>query len=536
MKKRLLCVLVAAVLLIGVLAGCGDSPSDSPNSDKPGVGSTEPEKLDKGDQTDDDPMEIMEARVKAVNDAINYKCVGLEETVEAGLLFYKFDYYLAGPDDDKNRDYNPDKPLDYDMSFSMRKAHTEGIVSEDTYVALLKNEYKGREVVASDVIETDDLYVYYHSYLSAYSSCLSDHMWWDSPTGDCYILVKGTDIVYSFSVKESWTKPNYFECSFSYRPEPPYVLELAYASDDAEYIFTDEFWQAFAQTVKFVGNADDDFKNSECLNVNVQTMGRRGKVKIPYVEGWYVGGTWSREAIRKGFESFVKNFLENREREVEVVFYLDDGTEKRYPAIKSGGEVTIDLGNGQVWRYNDEGGYLALLDEPDYVTGERLPNGAKGYLIYKNDITSPLVIDDFGQGEPTMFFNNGLYKYAGNDEATLIHDFSGIEENWYWTSIYTDADRTHLMFSGGPLHSEELKIVDLKTFEVTDEVYVLYDADSNGMWEFWEAEVNGVTVDESTAWAAADQWRSICNIALCDTDINYETDLNAAWKEYESRS
>lgn len=532
MKKRLLCVLVAAVLLIGVLASCGDSPSDSSNSDKPGVGSTEPEKLDKGGQTNDDPVAVMEARVKAVNDAINYTCVGLEETVESGLLFYKFDYYLAGPDDDKNRDYNPDKPLDYDMSFSMRKAHTEGIVSEDTYVALLKNEYKGREVVASDVIETDDLYVYYHSYLSAYSSCLSDHMWWDSPTGDCYILVKGTDIVYSFSVKESWTKPNYFECSFSYRPEPPYVLELAYASDDAEYIFTDEFWQAFAQTVKFVGNADDDFKNSECLNVNVQTMGRRGKVKIPYVEGWYVGGTWSREAIRKGFEAFLEN------RDEKVSFYLSDGTTKTYPATRDGDMVTVDFGDGQTWIYEDDGhgalrfSWDIIKENPEYGALEELPPET-GYSNFHDGI---LVIDDFGQGEPTMFFNNGLYKYAGNDEATLIHDFSGIEENWYWTSIYTDADRTHLMFSGGPWRNEELKIVDLKTFEVTDEVYVIYDADDDGIWEFSYAEVNGVTVDESEGWAAADQWHSSCNITLCDMDINYEIDLNAAWKEYESRS
>ena len=85
MKKRFLCILVATALLLGILAGCGNGSTGASDSDKPGVGSTE---SDKGGHADDDPVAVMEARVKAVNDAINYTCVGLEETVESGLLFY----------------------------------------------------------------------------------------------------------------------------------------------------------------------------------------------------------------------------------------------------------------------------------------------------------------------------------------------------------------------------------------------------------------------------------------------------------------
>ena len=509
MKKRLLCVLVAAVLLIGVLAGCGDSPSDSSNSDKPGVGSTEPEKLDKGDQTDDDPMEIMEARVKAVNDAINYKCIGLEETVEAGLLFYKFDYYLVGPDDDKNRDYNPDKPLDYNVQYRMIKKHTEGIVSEDTYVALLKKEAHP-EVVSSDVIETGELYVYYSVNMFNPGENKSE----------CFILAKGTDVLYHFvEVTETWYKADYDEDG---RYEK-------YTGDDVEYLCTPEFWKAFAQTAKFVGNADDDFKNSECLNVTVQTMGCRGKVKIPYIEEWYAGGHYSRDAIRRGFEAFLEN------RDEKVSFYLSDGTTKTYPATRDGDMVTVDFGDGQTWIYEDDGhgalrfSWDIIKENPEYGALEELPPET-GYSNFHDGL---LVIDDFGQGGPTMFFNNGLYRYAGNGEVVLIHDFSkDIDE--YWRAMTINAGRTHLMFSGWP-HYERLTVIDLKTFAVTDDILITYAADADGIFELYEAKVNGVSVDETAAWDAYYKRYSEGDIELIDRMYGEEVDFNSAWRAYDSR-
>lgn len=294
MKKRLLCVLVAAALLLGVLAGCGDRsendvPSDSPNSGTPGVESTEP---DNSGHTDSDPLAVMQERVKAVNDAVNYECVGLEETVEAGLLFYGLTKLSSSSDGPY--DYNPDKPLDYDVIYEIHKAHTEGIVSEDTYAALLKewnSNYGIGEFSAADVIETDDLYVYY--------VCTEGF-------SRCFILVKGTDILYRFTVEETWYKADYYGVG---RYEGP---GLRYTDDDAEYIFTAEFWKAFAQTAKFAGKADEDFKNSECVNLSIGSYrGREGyipissydesrydildvdddemevRVKIPYIEGWY---------------------------------------------------------------------------------------------------------------------------------------------------------------------------------------------------------------------------------------------------------
>lgn len=51
MRKRLLCVLVVAVLLLGVLAGCGDGPSSNPDTNSSGVGSAEPAKPDNSDDT-----------------------------------------------------------------------------------------------------------------------------------------------------------------------------------------------------------------------------------------------------------------------------------------------------------------------------------------------------------------------------------------------------------------------------------------------------------------------------------------------------
>lgn len=547
MKKRFLCVLAAAAVLLSVLAGCGGGPSGGSDPGKPGAESTQPDKPgkpDKGGQTDDgqgkqtdgDPAAVMEARVKAVNDAINYTCVGLEEMVETGLLFYGLTYGRSG---DEPHDYKPDKPLDYYAWYEMYIGHTEGIVSKDTYIPLLKNERYTGEVVASDVIETDDLYVYYSP--NDRSGSAKYRPW-------CYLLVKGTDIVYLFTVGEQWFIADYYENGYyhiensnSASALPQDAMDLSYTGDDAEYLFTEEFWKAFARTAKFVGNPDDDFKKGECINTTVSSIGRINgydenkneiRVKVPYIEEWYAGGHYGRDAIRRGFEAFLKN------RDEEVSFYLSDGTTKTYPATRDGDMVTVDFGDGQTWIYEDDGhgalrfSWDIIKENPEYGALEELPPET-GYSNFHDGI---LVIDDFGQGEPTMFFNNGLYKYAGNDEATLIHDFSGIEESWYWTSIYTDANRTHLMFSGGPWRNEELKIVDLKTFEVTDEVYVIYDADDDGIWEFSYAEVNGVTVDESAGWAAADQWHSNCNITLCDMDINYEIDLNAAWKEYESRS
>lgn len=51
MRKRLLCVLVAAALLLGVLAGCGGGPSSSLDTSSQGVGSAEPAKPDHSDDT-----------------------------------------------------------------------------------------------------------------------------------------------------------------------------------------------------------------------------------------------------------------------------------------------------------------------------------------------------------------------------------------------------------------------------------------------------------------------------------------------------
>lgn len=49
MRKRLLCVLIFAVLLLGVLTGCGGGPSSNPDTNSSGVGSAEPAKPDNSD-------------------------------------------------------------------------------------------------------------------------------------------------------------------------------------------------------------------------------------------------------------------------------------------------------------------------------------------------------------------------------------------------------------------------------------------------------------------------------------------------------
>ncbi len=67
------------------------------------------------------------------------------------------------------------------------------------------------------------------------------------------------------------------------------------------------------------------------------------------------------------------------------------------------------------------------------------------------------------------------------------------------------------------------------------EVYVIYDADADGIFEFSSAEVNGASVDEGTGWAARNEWYSLCNIALGDMAVEVELDLDAAWSEYENR-
>lgn len=541
MKKRFLCVLAAAAVLLSVLAGCGGGPSGGSDPGKPGAESTQPDKPvnpEKGGQTDGSPAAAMEARVKAVNDAVNYTFVALEEAVKEGLLFYSLTY--AKPVPDEPHDYKSDKPLDYYAWYEMYIGHAEGIVSKDTYVPLLKNERYTGEVAASDVIETDDLYVYYSP--NERSESAGYRPW-------CYVLVKGTDIVYLFEVGEQWFKANYYENGYyhiensdSSSAMPQDAMDLSYTEDDAEYLFTEEFWKAFARTAKFVGNPDDDFKKGECINTTVSSIGNRIngydenkneiRVKVPYIEEWYAGGHYGRDAILDGFEDFVKNFFENRD--VEAVFYLDDGTEKRYPATRDefGYDITINLGNGQEWIYADKGdGFLFLMKEPDHVTGEYLPE--EGRLIYKSDFTSPLVIDDFGQGEPTMFFNNALYRYAGGGEVTLIHDFSkDIDESW--RAMTTDAGRTHLMFSGWP-HYERLTVIDLKTFAVMDDISITYTADADGIFDFYDAEVNGVSVDEAAAWAAADKWYSDGNIELTDRMYGEEVDFNSAWRAYDSR-
>ena len=514
MKKRLLCVLVIAVLLLGVLTGCGGGPSGSSNSDKPEVGSARP---DKSGNTDD-PMAIMEARVKAVNDAINYECVGLEETVKDGLLFYGLIHALRVPGE--SHDYKPDKPLDYHAGYQMFIAHTEGTVNEDTYVALLKAERYTGNVDPSDVIETDDLYVYY----SPQADETRDYRPW------CYILVKDTDIVYLFIVSEDWHKADYYEYGF-------YPESLSYTEEDAEYIFTDEFWKAFAQTAKFVGNTDDDFKRGECINESIHSIWTRGEeVKIPYIEEWYAGGHYDQGAIREGFESFLRDLF--AKRKTEAVFVFEDGTEKRYPATKDEDNYktvvddvfTIDLGNGQVWAYAEADKYLYLMEEPKDVTGERLPQ--EGVLVYEDIYTSPMVIDDFGRGEPTMFFNNGLYRYAGAGEVALLHDFSE-DMDQFWKEMLTDAGRTHLMFSSRSMDGVDITVIDLKTFEIVDSISLFFEVDENGIRASTEAWVNGVSVDEAAAWDVADPWYSACDIELATYEDG--TSFGNAWSEYVNR-
>lgn len=315
------------------------------------------------------------------------------------------------------------------------------------------------------MIETDDLYVWPYG-SPGYSLC--------------YILVKGTDIMYCFTMSETWYKADYYEGYYENE-------KLRYTDDDAEYIFTDEFWKAFAQTVKFVGNADEDFKSGECINCTIASYhGRKGyipissydesryiildmdidddevkvSVKIPYVEEWYAGGSYDRDTICEGFEAFLQN---------------------------NGGEF--------------------------------------GFLV----------IDDFGQGEPTMFYNSALYKYAGGDEVTLIHDFAdtfaGLSEDW-WMSMSTDPDRTHLLFASGAPDGDEIRVVDLKTFEITDEVWVAYDMDTD---EFTQGTVNGVDVGGETAWTKCNEWHSTCNVWLLGRGNVEEIDFGAAWSEYNNR-
>lgn len=529
MKNRLLCVLIVAALLLGVLAGCGSSSSGGSNPDNPGVGSTESDKPDMGGYTNDDPVAVMSERVKAVNDAVNWEYIGVEEKVEAGLLFYSLTAN-SSPDSSEPHDYNPDKPLDYYAWYRMIKLHTEGIVSEDTYAALLKDARPWNIPIAAfseeNVIETDDLYVY----------CEPGAQRGNYSRSRCFILIKDTDILYCFNVEELWYMADYYGNGHYYFPnsgtgQPEQnALNLSYTGDDVEYIFTPEFWKAFAQTAKFVGNADDDFKDDELINDTISTIGARGKgVKVPYIEEWYAGGSYDPETIRKGFEDFLEN------HEVEVVFDLDDGTVKSYPATTDGDLVTIDLGNGQVWIYAGGGdGGLKIWEEPKNVTGERLPD--VGYIRYQDDQDRYgfLVIDDFGQGEPTMFFNNGLYKYAGGGEVVLIHDFSDIDDGWMSMSI--DPGRKYLLSSGEPMYGENLRIVDLKTFEVTDEVNIYLKQGDDHITEFASGDVNGVSVDEETAWETSGHWIETCNIGLLGRGAVEEIDFDAAWRGYESRS
>ena len=284
MKKRLLCVLVAAALLLGILTGCGSGAenggsSSSPDSGKPGVESAKP---DEGGHTADDPAAIMNERVRAVNDALNWECFEVEETVEAGLLFYSLNEtnsFLAW--DIEPHDYNPDKPLDYGIKYEMVKQHTEGIASEDTYVPLLKAAWDSSldrwgSFSADDVIATDDLYVWYDSYVS--TNAVDDYFYYrgdgTANIGRCFILVKGTDILYRFNTKEILYKADYNEDG----------IYDSYTGNDDEYIFTTNFWRAFAQTAKFVGNADDDFKDDKYIDSWISTIGYRGGAKIPYIE------------------------------------------------------------------------------------------------------------------------------------------------------------------------------------------------------------------------------------------------------------
>lgn len=477
----------------------------------------------------------MNARVKAVNDVLNYECIGLEETVEAGLLFYR----LTNGSFEGTAEYDPDKPLDYNVYYKMESWHMKkGIADDDTYSALLKDVWEDRArptdtFSPEDIIKTDTLYIYPAS--SA------------AQPGYCYILAKDTDVVYRFTVSEAWRKADYYEygdypvyeggfVSAGANVQPPASgyeekrVDLSYTEDDAEYIFTDEFWKAFAQTAKFAGKTGKDYKGVH-IEANFGSFGRGSEIKIPYVEAWYAGGTMSLTAIRDGFERFVKNFLESRD--AEAVFYLDDGTEMRYPAKRSGYAVTIDLGNGQVWQYEYERDNMCLFSsgEPDPATGEYPPKEC--ILIYKDDIPSFLVIDDFGQGEPAMFFNSALYRYVGAGEVAMIHDFSkDIDE--YWRAMTIDAGRTHLMFSGWP-HYERLTVIDLKTFGVMDDISITYGADDTGFFEFYDAEVNGVSVDETAAWDAYYKWYSEGDIELIDRMYGEDVDFNSAWRAYQSR-
>lgn len=511
MKKRLLCVLVAAALLLGILTGCGSGAenggsSSSPDSGKTGVESKKP---DVGGHTTDGPAAVMNERVKAVNDALNWEFFRVEETVEEGLLFYSLSQNSISSGE--THDYNPDKPLDYEITYKMVKQHTKGIVSEDTYVPLLRTAWdsfserliplKLRSVSAEDVIETDDLYIWYDLYDSIIVENIWPQIWIGSPYAEydvdelvqalhndygypightnasvCFILVKGTDILYRFETKEIWLSADDNENDYG----------GVYISDDAEYMFTTEFWKAFAQTAKFAGKADDDFEDDEYINSSVSTMGKRGYedhhgpgiVEFPLPndqpssapsssapsENPYAGETMRLNEIREGFKKFLESF-------------------------------------------NGNYGYI------------------EGYGF--------LVIDDFGQGEPTMFLNNALYKYIGNGEVTLIHDFSDIDD--FWMSMSTDADRTHLLFSAGYPFGEDIKIVDLRTFEITNEISADYDLNSDGMPIFLSGAINGVPVDEETALAACADWGSICNIHLLGRGgIDY-VDLNNAWNEYTSR-
>ena len=466
MRKRLLCVLVAAVLLLGTLVGCGGGPSGSSQPDKPEVGSTKP---DKGGNMDD-PVAVMNERVKAVNDAVNYECVGLEETVEKGLLFYR----LIGSSSDGPHDYNPDKPLDYSVGYEMYIGHAEGIVNKDTFVALLKNERYTGEVAASDVIETDDLYVYFDPDTTHGSA--SYRHW-------CYILVKNTDIVYLFTVGEGWNKADYYDYD-----RASDLQKLSYTEDDAEYIFTAEFWRAFAQTAKFVGNADEDFEKGKCIDCTIRSSyGREGYIPISsYDESRY-------------------DILDVDEDEMEVRVKIPYIEEWYAEPIKPD----------------------APADDPD--DPDAIYDGFEEFLENRDEEYGFLVIDDFGQGKPTMFFNNGLYKYAGCGEVTLIHDFSDISDGWEF--ICTDADKTRLLFAIEHPDNAEFKIVDLKSFEI--EIYVKYDRNEDDSLEFSSGTINGVPADEETVTVLVAD--SNCDIFLLGRDGDNELDLDAAWREYESR-
>lgn len=221
MKRKLTTMLLAVVIVLGLLSLSACDGAEN------------------GGHTDRDPVAVMNKRVKAVNDALDWECIGIEAKIEAGLLFYG----LYSPALGETRDHNSDKPLDYSVGYWMFKRHTKGIVSEDTYVPLLRAEWSSleegarlSEFSAEDVIETDNLYVWYGG-----NSTENGNL------GECLILVKGTDILYFFLTIEGWSGDGY------------------HTGDDVEYIFTTEFWKAFAQTAKFAGKADDDFNDNEYI-------------------------------------------------------------------------------------------------------------------------------------------------------------------------------------------------------------------------------------------------------------------------------